>query len=288
MMKLKPSLKNSTRLALLFSLLVCINLTGCQKPIEPSFKEKDIPHLVKKICKEDYNLDVTTIRTPTTLWVYAPMNKMLDKEFGIKEDKLFDEEMTDKLRNIFTAIGRVLVSSDKTPEFFALTTSDIKIGLDYTITGSVLDMKKSYAEFIPLAEANRRYVVKLTVEPLAVNDTTGKHLQVYDVKMPSFLIEQIAQRIGARFQSEEWKKYFKVDRSEGSYVNNTFILTYSIGQVSKFDKEIDIKKEALDIITYCIKTYEFKDFSTIEINDLVKKEKTILNKAAILARPTEQ
>jgi len=287
MMKLKPSLKNSTRLALLFNLLVCITLTGCQKPIEPSFKEKDIPQLVKKICKEEYNLDVTTIRTPTTLWVYAPMNKMLDKEFGIKEDKLFDEEMTDKLRNIFITIGRVLVSSDKTPEFFALSVSDIKIGLDYTIIGSVLDIKKSYAEFIPLAEANRRYVVKLKAEPLAINDTTGSHLQAYDVKMPDFLSEQIAQRIGARFQNEELKKYFKVDASEGSFINNVFLFTYSIERIVKSDKEIDTKKEILDIITYCIKTYEFKDFSTIELNDAGKKEKTILNKAAIWARPTE-
>lgn len=287
MMKLKPSLKNSTRLALLFNLLVCINLIGCQKPIEPSFKEKDIPHLVKKICKEEYNLDVTTIRTPTTLWVYAPMNKMLDKEFGIKEDKLFDEEMTDKLRNIFITIGRVLVSSDKTPEFFALSVSDINIGLDYTIIGSVLDMKKSYAEFIPLAEANRRYVVKLKAEPLAVNDTAGNHLQAYDVKMPDFLSEQIAQRIGAKFQGEEWKKYFKVDSSVGSFINNTFVLAYSIEQVSRPDKAIDIDKEVSAIITYCIKTYEFRDFSMVEINDLLKKKKTILNKTAIWARPTE-
>ncbi len=287
MMRSKPSLKNSTRLALLFSLLFCLNLTGCQKPIEPSFKEEDIPTLVKKICKDEYGLDVTTKRTKTTLWVYAPMTKILHKEFGVKEDKIFDEAMIDKLRNIFSTIGRVLVSADKTPEFFALVVSDTKIGLDYTIIGNVLDMKKSYIEYIPLAEANRRYVVRLKMEPLAINDAAGNHIMVYDVEMPDFLSEQIAQRIGAKFQDEWWKKYFKVENSEGGFTNNVFYFTYSIKPAAKPEKEIDIKNEILKIIAYCIKTYEFRDFSTIEIIDTGKKEKTVISKAAIWEKPTE-
>jgi hypothetical protein len=286
-MRLKPSLKISARLAPLFSLIICLNLTGCQKPIEPTYKEEDIPYFVKRICKEEYGLDVTTKRTPTTLWIYAPLNKILHKEFGIKEDKLFDEEISDKLRNIFTTIGRVLISSNKTPEFFALLASDINIGLDYTIIGNTLDIKKSYADFIPWTEANRRYVVKLKMEPKAVGDSTGRHLQAYDVKMPDFLSEQMAQRIGAQFQNEERKKYFKVEKSEGKFINNTFVLDYYLTQISKPDTEIDIRKEILNIITYCIKTYNFKDFSMIEINDLAKQDKVILSRAAIWARPTE-
>lgn len=168
MMRLKPSLKNLVKAALLFNLALYLNLAGCQSQIEPTYKEKDIPYLVKQICKDEYRLDVTTKRTATTLWIYAPLTKILDKEYGIKEDKIFDEEMLDKLRNILTTIGRVLISSDYTPEFFALLASDINIGIDYIVIGNVLDIKKSYAGFLPWTEANRRYVIKLKLDPKAI------------------------------------------------------------------------------------------------------------------------
>lgn len=105
--------------------------------------------------------------------------------------------------------------------------------------------------------------------------------------MPDFLSEQIAQRISVQFREEGRKKYFKVDKAEGKFLNDTFILEYAIQQIAKPDKEIDIKKEILNTVTYCIKTYEFKDFSLLELTDLVRQDKLILNKAAIWARPTE-
>mgnify|MGYP001584891944 FL=1 len=273
--------------ALLFSLLICISFSGCQNPTESTYKEEDIPYLVKKICKEEYGLDVTTKRTDTTLWIYAPLTKILDKEYGIKEGKMFDSEMMDKLRNILTTIGRVLISSDNTPEFYALLASDINLGIDYTLIGSVLDTKKSYANFIPWTEANRRYIIRLALAPQAIGDSSGEHLNAYDVKLPDFLAEQIGQRIGARFQEEEWKKYFKVDKSEGRFANNTLIVEYSISEIAKPNKEIDIREEMLNIIAYCLKSYEFKDFSGIELSDLAKQDKLILGSQAILARPTE-
>ena len=273
---------------LLFSLLIPIPilLYGCFSKIEPTYKEKDIPDIVKKICKDEYNLDVTTQRTSTTLWIYAPVNKILSKDYGKKEDKIFDEELLEKLRNIITTVGRVLISSDYTPEFFALVASDINLGIDYTLIGNVLDMKKLFAGAIPWTEDNRRYVFKLGAVPEAVGDLTGKHLVAYDIKFPDFLAEQMAQRIAAHFQDEENKKYFKVEKYSGGFSNGTFIIEYSITKFSKPDKEIDVQKEILDIVTYCIKSYEFKDFSTLELLDLVTQNRIILSRAAIWARPT--
>lgn len=287
MMRSKPSLKSLTRTALLFNLFLSLTLYGCQGQIESTYKEEDIPYLVKKICKDEYNLDVSTERTSTTLWIYAPLDKILHEEYGIKEDKIFDEEITDKLRNILNTIGRVLISSDNTPEFFALVTSDINIGLDYTIIGNVLDIKKSYAGFIPWTEANRRYVIKFKIAPQAIDDTTGTHLKAYDIRLPGFLAEQIAQRIAVEFQQEGLKKYFKIEKSEGLVSNDTLIFEYAIKQIAEPDKIIDIKKEILDIITYCIKTYDFKDFSMVEINDLTRQDKLLVSRVAIWERTIE-
>src|SRR3989338_1193530 len=93
MMRLKLFSMNSVKAALLlFSFFLYLNLSGCQNSLEPTFKEEDIPELVKQICKDEYKLDVVTERTETTLWIYVPLPKILDKDYGVKEGKIFDEE----------------------------------------------------------------------------------------------------------------------------------------------------------------------------------------------------
>lgn len=285
MMRLKLFLRNLVKPALLFNLLICIIFAGCEGQIEPTYKEENLTSLVKQICKDEYKLDVVTSRTSTTLWVYSPLTKILHKDYGKKEDKIFDEEMVDKLRNILTTIGRVLVSSDRTPEFFVLVASDINIGLDYTIIANALDIKKSYAGFIPFTETQKRYVIKFRLAPEAIQDTTGSHLQIYDIRLPDFLAQQIAQRITGQFQEEGLNKYFKVEKSEGLFDNGTFIFAYSIQQILKPKKNINVMKEILNTITYCIKTYEFQDFSSLEINDLVTQDKLVLSRREIWVRP---
>lgn len=284
-MRLKPSLRNLVKNALLFSFFIfLLSLGACQNITESTYKEGDIPQIVKKICRQEYGLEVTTQRTDTTLWIYAPLTKILDKEYGVTEGKLFDPEMVEKLRNILTTIGRVLISSDNTPEFYALVASDINLGVDYTLIGYVLDIKKSYANYIPWTEANRRYVIRLNLAPEAVGDSTGTHVKTYDVKMPEFLSEQMAQRIGVKLQEEGWNKYFKVEKSEGRFANNAFVIEYLINETSKPQNGIDIREEILKIINYCLKAYEFRDFSQVELIDLAKQDRLILGRDAVLAR----
>lgn len=285
-MRLKPSLKSTVKAGLLFNLVtsLIISLLGCVGQIEPTYKEKNIPSVIKQICKDEYDLDVVTKRTPTTLWIYIPLPLILHKEYGLKPDKIFDEEIMEKLRKVLNTIARVLINSDKTPEFFVLLASDINIGLDYAIFGYVLDIKKSYANFIPWTEANRRYVIKFGMTPQAIGDKTGTHFQAYDIELPYFLAEQIAQRIASRLQEEDFRKDFKVGKVNGIFGNNTFIFEHSIEQTSETDKKIKALKEILDIIAYCIKTYEFKDFSGVEIEDLVTRDRLVLDKAEMQAR----
>jgi len=262
-------------------------LCSCQNSIEPTYKEDQIPQIVKKICKDEYNLDVTTVRVGGTLWIYAPLQKILHKEFGQSEEKIFDEEMAEKLRNILTTVGRVLISSDNSPEFYALLASDVNLGIDYAMIGSALDIKKSYSGFIAWPEANRRYVIQFNLEPLAIDDYKGTHLKAMDIKMPDFLAMQIAQRISGFFQSEGNKNNFKVDKVEGKFYNGILVFNYSITQTGNLENKVDIKKEILKTIAYCVKTYDFKDFNNIELTDLITKDTTLLNQAAIWDKSTE-
>ncbi len=282
MTKLKLSSKNSIKSALLFVSIIPFILSGCSCPKEPTFKEKDIPNIIRGICKDEYGLNVTTQRKGNTLWVYAPVERILHKDYGKDQDKIFDETISDKLRNILTTVGRVLISSDDTPEFFALLASDIKLGIDYTIIGNVLDMKKSYADFIPWTEINRRYVIKFASAPEAIGDTSGFHFMPHEITMGWFLKEQIAQRIGAFFQSDEMRNYFKVSKSEGEFTDRIFIFKYSIENTARTPKKIKVRKEILKIVAYCIKTYEFTEFEGVVITDIPAQETLYYSKTEIL------
>jgi hypothetical protein len=270
-MRLKQSSRNSAR-SVLFSksaaIILSLVVAGCSPEIKPTYKEKDIPYIIKKICKEEYKLDVTTYRTNNTLWIYAPVEKILHDEYGLKQDKYFDESLNNKLRNILTTTGRVLISSDNAPEFYALVASDINVGIDYTLIGNVLDMKKSYANFIPWTEANRRYVFRLKAAPESIGDKTGFHIVETDIELPDFLAEQIAQRISGRFAEEGLGKNFKVEKVEGKFKNRIFYFDYSIQQTGSPKEYVDIRQEILKIIAYCLLTYDFKDFSGIALKDV--------------------
>lgn len=222
--------------------------------------------------------------TDTTIWIYIPLQKILHKEYGVTEGKVLDEEMTDKLRNILTTVGRVLLSADKAPEFFALWSSDINIGLDYIIMGNVMDIKKSYGGDMPSTELNKRYVMKFGLNTQAIKDASGSHLKFYNITLPDFLTQQMVQRLTVKLQAEELKNNFKIEKIDGIFNDGAFILEYSAKSLEPA-KPFDIMKEFLNIVNYCVKAYDFRDFSRVEINDLLTGDRMILDKATLYSRP---
>jgi len=270
MTRSKRSLKSSIRLALLSCTLSCLLLlSGCRPPeVEHTYREKDIPSAIQKICKEEYGLDVAVTRSDKTLWIYIPLSKILHSEFGNDPDKIFDETMQEKSRNVLTATSRVLLSADKTPECFVMVVSDIENGLDYTITANCLDIKKSYVGAIPWMEANRRFVIGLSTNPKAIGDRLGSHLKPYDISLVDFLAAQIAQRIRYRFQEDDLKKQFSLAGVSGKYSGDTFFISYSLKRPPAGKTKADPTEEMLRIAAYCLQTYDFKDFSFLEFADL--------------------
>ncbi|MCM8782952.1 MAG: hypothetical protein NC909_00940 [Candidatus Omnitrophica bacterium] len=277
-MRSRRSLKSAVDAGLWISILITY-LLNCSFPTESTYKQKDIPAQIEKICQEEYNLKVITKSSYNTLWIYVPLPNLLHKEFGINKEKFLDEEIINKLRNILITVGRVFLSADNPPEFYCLLASDINIGIDYILIGNTLDIKKSYVGFIPWPEANRRYIIKIELNPEAISDETGTHLKPYPIKLEDFLAQQIAQRISMHFQHEELKKYFQVEKVTGTFSDDTFIFEYAIKKVK--DSKFKIDDEIISIVSYVLNSYEFDKFLMVEIKDLLSDNKTILSKARI-------
>jgi len=241
----------------------------------------EIAHQIEKICQEEYNLKVITKSSSNTLWIYAPLPRIIHKDFGIDKEKFLDEEMVDKLRNILITVGRVFLSAENPPEFYSLVASDINLGIDYTLIGNTLDIKKSYAGFIPWTEANRRYVIKVELNLKALGDQTGEHLDPYDIKMEDFLTQQITQRIGMRFQDEELKKYFQVEKVNGNFNKDTSTFEFEYAIKKLIESKVKVEDEIIKIISYVLNSYEFDRFLMVEIKDLNSQNKIIFGKAKI-------
>ncbi len=257
---------------------------GCfSSDFSPTYKESDIPDTVKKICLEEYQLKVVPMRIGNTLWVYAPQPRLLHEEIGKDSSKFFDENIQERQRNIMTSISRVLVSSDKAPEFFVLAISDINIGLDYSLTANLTDLKKSFVGGLDMMEWNRRIVFNLEINPKAIGDNTGEHLKMYDVKMSDFLSRQITQRIMMLFQEERLKKYFSLKGANAGFKDSVLTLEYSLVQISEPKEKLNIQKDIRYTIAYCFKTYEFKDFSRVEIKDLLGQSSAVYQQKDIWA-----
>ena len=186
-----------------------------------------------------------------------------------------------KSRNILITIGRVLTNSDNTPEFFALLASDINIGLDYTIIGNVLDMKKTYSGALPWVESNKRYIYKIQMATEAIGDTTGTHLIPYNIKLPNFLADQVVQRLVSQFSKEDIENKLTMEEVKSNFENGSFKFYIDTEKTEKSQKHTGITKEILKIFAFVIRDYDFNDFDTVEIHNLVSEEKVTYGRMAL-------
>jgi len=270
MTRLKRYLRSTAKSALISSQLfiAALALSSCSINLEPTYKEREIPSIIKKICRENYGLRVNTERVGNTLWVYAPVEKMLHDEYGLKGNGYFDEGAKKKIRDIDFTITRLILSSDNIPEFVVFVVSDINLGIDYTTISATLDTKKYYSDFLTVSEIDKRRVVRLKSAPEAIQDETGFHILKTGIKLPDFLAEQIAQRINSHFYSEGMEKFLKVENVEGKFKDGIFYFEYSIVKTALPKERVSIRSSILKIIAYCIDAYEFKNFKGAALKDV--------------------
>jgi hypothetical protein len=261
--------------------LILLFIAGC-KPIEPTYTKENFAFSIKKICKEEYGIDdVQVWLTGETVWIYTPQDKLLDK------NQEFDKEILERINKVALSVSRVLLSLKPRPKFYVIVASDIKdVGADLLSLGYVDDIVRFQFQDISRGEFGRRNVYEAVLNPLALSDIKGEHVIPYDVKMQDFLALQIAQRINFKFKENN----FKVESIECVFENDTFNLKYKIEKdknasstppldnASKITGDVD--KEITNIIAKVLKAYNFRDYSWIEINNLLSGRKLIFSRAA--------
>lgn len=300
MMKSRLFLKNLARLGLLLDVcIIPLFFLGCSLSSSPTYIKEDIDKAVQDICNNEYKLTITSKLTGQTLWVYLPVENLLDKsekpekytekfsieankcefiykafkiEYAIKripdEQKLQEYKLNksamEKNGNAWKVIRRVLFSMERTkesnePKFLCLVTADIKTGITMKDIVYITDLKKVSYEFISWTEYQHRAVQDVGLSLNSIGDKKGERLDYKDITLEDFLAMQIQQRIKLKFQKPE------------------------------VDKITNLDQEILKIAIHTIKTYRFKDFEEVELVNLGKgnENKIVLNRQAVWARPSE-
>lgn len=292
-LSLKNLVKRALRKLVVLSCLIC----GCTYSTSPTYLKENIPGAIQDICKSEYRFDVKATLAGSTLWIYFAVEDLLEKtdkpkkysekfeiganksgvkngsltiEYSIKpipdkeksDDYKYNKKVQEQQNNIWKALRRVLFSMETTkrsePKFFCLVTADIKNGFEIKQIFYYLDLKKFSYGFISSEEYLHRIAEELDISPLIIGDKEGLHLEYRDFSLEEFVVMQIEQRIKFKFQKPE------------------------------VDKNADIDKEVMKVAQYTLKTYGFKDFSEIELYNLLTKNRIIFNKAAVLAGSSEK
>lgn len=289
-MKSKPSLKSLAKIGLKLLPFIFF-LSACSSSVAPSFLKEDVPTAVKDICKKEYQLDLVTKLVDQTLWVYMPLENIVTKsekpekyierfliednknllsegilrvsyaikpieEKEAKQEMSLDKKVNEKIFNILQVIRRVLFSTDNSktnsPLFFCIVTADIKNGFQIKQIFHISDLKKLSYGFISQTEYQHRIVQDTEVSALIIGDSQGTHLNYQNITLEDFVVNQIKNRIKIKFQKPE------------------------------VEKNADIDKEIFKIISYTMKTYNFRNFTLLEMTNLLNTKKVIFNRAAIL------
>ncbi len=283
-------------LLLNLSLLLFCFIFGCTSSTEPTYLKEDIAGAIRDLCQNEYKTEVKTKLMGQTLWVYIPLEDVFVKadkpekfieKFSIEQNKgdfqdetfrldylikaipeqekyqeiKYAESAAEKVNNVYKILFRVLFSMEELkkggPQFFCVVTADIKNGIEMKEIFYCLDLKKLSYNFISRSEFQHRTIADTQILPEIIGDKEGLRLNYHDITWEEFIIGQIEQRIKLKFQKAE------------------------------VNKSADIDKEILKVVIYTLKTYNFKDFSSVALTNLLTNNRTVWNKAAIWAGPTE-
>ena len=244
-------------------LIIPIVFTSCTS--SSTFTRGDMEQVIKDICKNEFDINITARETGETVWIYAPFENLIDPYKGISK------EAQGKIRYIFLSLKRTMLSIDNPPRFYVFVASNTKdIGMDIFHIGFVPDIVKFEFNFISQKEFMERIVYLVTGNSSAIGDTDGHHIQMADITMGDFISYLILHDLKKIFQTEEIKSFIEAYRIDVVYEEGRITVTLDIMRLKYHPQLTDFSEKAKGEITKYLKIYRdsIPDIHTIIINDI--------------------
>lgn len=267
-------------------ILSIVLIAGCGPKEEKLYSKDEAEIKFIRICRDEYNWDVNTKFIGNTFWIYLPYQKDIfrfeanrfaqttkcaighvegdfsNRRFYFEyeviplskspEDKGYTqnlaEEIHEDFNNLWNVIYRVYFNAEQQPEFYVIAMADITNGVEMIQTIYNEDLKRGYNSVFSPDEFSKRILRDLRGSLAIINDKTGRHLTYKTINLSRFLTKQIVQRI--RFES--------------------IAINSKLCSVPE--------EEILIIISYCMRTYEFKDFDEVTLRNLSSESQITISR----------
>ncbi len=251
----------------------CLVLVGCA----PTFPKGAVAEAVTNTASTEYDVDVKCKVFGKTLWVYLPLDKLVDSALRI------DPDAGKQIEHVALVIHRVVMSTDADLQFYVLVASDIKdVGAEFTLIGHVPDIRRARLLDISRGEFQRRILRDLKLNPRALGDTEGHHIQLSDIHPSKFLSEQVARRAQALFQEDpRYRGQYEWRGGSTSWEwKEDLVFVFDI-DVLPLDGNLELPLPSTLLFTEVarvLRRYEYDDYTAVRIRNHATQEDTTLTK----------
>ena len=241
-----------------------VSLASC----EATYPARAIVPQLARLIKEEINLNATCRVSGKTLWVYLPLEDL------VENDKVsWNAPGLEKVNKAIGVVHRVVLSSDADLDFAAVVGADVKkYGVAITVIEYVPDFKEAVYEKFSRGEFFARNVRDVNVNPETVGDLTGETMNTYDISFSHFLGLQILSRTRNIFAKDKTlSRIFEVKSVSQSekfgIIRLEFEFTKKTYDLSAEEEAIRPLDTAAMVVALVIRNYNYEDFQQIVLID---------------------
>ncbi|MGE5280469.1 MAG: hypothetical protein ACM3L6_06990 [Deltaproteobacteria bacterium] len=240
-------------------------LAGCGATYPAATLTDRIPELVK----EEHGIDVTATIVGKTLWVYVPMQDLIDEK-----KMTWQAPALERLSKVIGVVHRMALSTDAHIDFLVFVAADVKyMGLEFIAMEYLPDLKEAMLERFSRGEYFLRSVRDVGINPEAQEDATGASRRYHDVTFDEFVCLQIIHRVKSLFARDE-SLAARYEIRSTSWSQKFGVLKIDIECIKKrYDQNAEAdQRRPLDlfemIAAQVVKTYDYYGkFQAIELAD---------------------
>lgn len=158
--------KNYSSLIILTYVGVCLPLSflGCGKA---SFPKDELLSSVKKMCRNEYHVDVLSKIEGSNLGTFIVLENIFDREEGLSK------EASEHIGDILLAVSRISISTDAPLEFYTVVAADKGIpGVEAVFVRYVDDVKRYLLGSISREDFFQRLMIDVRFNPAMLAERT--------------------------------------------------------------------------------------------------------------------
>ena len=259
--------------ALVSSLWSLVCLSGCGPKF--TYPADTVPKAIEDICRKENHIEVSARVVGKTAGALITIDDLVDNKGQIPK------EVHEKMGQIMQALTRVALSTDRSIDFCEVVIRDRAHMNELVVTRSLDDTKRANSDAIGIEESINRTLFgqgKYQASPEG-----EKNFVLKEVKLESFLAEQIAQRIRFSFskdaKEEASQAFVLVDGlyDASSDARRFRFALLSLKSANPRETMINVLKTVSDVLG----GYHFTDFNEIEILDYLNRQKLVINEKTL-------